>query len=149
MNNPLQRLKQLPWLPLFWVSLLTLFWASILQLLLLIGTSQFALIANTITILFTPPLTVIMLLAIAMGIGALAVVFLEIVYPQVFVTAGVLWALVLCLLIATLIRSVLPVPSNLLVSADTLLISQLLNPSYMMLVGNMLGVFLKGKPYWR
>ncbi len=137
MNNPWQRLRQLPWLSLFWISLLTLFWASVLELLLLLGSKQFVLVANAITMLFTPPLDTIMMLSIAMGIGALAVVFLEIIYPQMLITAGVLWALVLCLLIATLIRSVVPISTS------------LLSPSYTMLIGNMLGIFLKGKSYWR
>lgn len=137
MNNPLQRLGQLPWLPLFWVALLTLFWASVLELLLVLGAQQVGLIANAVTMLFTPPLATIMMLAIAIGIGALAVVFLEIIYPQILITAGVLWALVLCVLLATLLRSVLPISTS------------LLSPAYPMLIGNILGIFLKGKPYWK
>lgn len=137
MNNSLQRLRQLPWLPLFWIAVLTLFWASILELLLILGANRLPLIANTVAMLFSPPLGIIMMLAIAMGIGALSVVFLEIIYPQLLITVGALWALVLCVLIATLIRSVLPISTS------------LLNPSYSMLIGNILGIFLKGKPYWK
>lgn len=137
MNNPLRRLKQLPWLPLFLIALLTIFWASVLELALLLGAASIALIKDALVMLFTPPLGIIVSLAIAVGVGALAVVFLEIVYPHLMVSAGVLWALVLCLFLIMVVRSALP-PQT-----------QLLEPSYAMLIGNMLGIFMKGKPYWR
>lgn len=137
MNNPLQRLKQLPWVPLFLVALLTIFWASVLELLLVLGATSIALISNALRILFTPPLGIMIALAIAVGVGALAVVFLEVIYPQLMINSGVLWALVLCLFLTLVVRSALP-PQT-----------QLLEPSYAMLIGNMLGIFMKGKPYWR
>lgn len=136
MHNPLRRLKQLPWLSLFLIALLTLFWASVLEIVLHLSASQFALISRALTLLLEPPLGILMAVAIAMGIGALAVLFLEIIYPQLFITTGVLWALVLCLFVATFLRDLLPFPTN-------------LEPSYLMLIGNMLGIFTKGKPYWR
>lgn len=137
MHNPLQRLKQLPWLPLLLVSFLTIFWASVLELLLWLGSNSVKLINDALIVLYTPPMNIIMEFAIAVGLGALAVVFLEIVYPQLLVNAGVLWALILCLILLMLFRSVLPIPTI------------LLNPSYTMTIGSMLGVFMKGKPYWR
>jgi hypothetical protein len=137
MNNPLRRLRQLPWVPLFLISLLTLFWASVLELLLGFGSVYVPLVNRALDMLFTPPLNIIMGLAVAVGLGALAVLFLEIVYPQLLINSGVLWALVLCLFLLVVVRSILPIPTT------------LLEPSYSMLIGSMLGIFLKGKPYWR
>ncbi len=137
MNNPLRRLKQIPWTALFWVSLLTLFWASVIDLLLRLGLIYVDLIGRALTLLFTPPLGIVVGLAAAVGLGALALIFLEILYPQLMISTGVLWALLLCLFLAVVVRSLLPLPTI------------LLNPSYSTLVGAMLGIFLKGKPYWR
>ncbi len=137
MHNPLRRLRQLPWVPLFLISLLTLFWASVLELLLGFGSVYLPLVNRALSMLFAPPLNIIMGLAVAVGLGALAVLFLEIVYPQLMINSGVLWALVLCLFLLVVVRSILPIPTS------------LLEPSYAMLVGSMLGIFLKGKPYWR
>ncbi len=137
MNNPLRRLKQIPWTALFWVSLLTLFWASVIDLLLRLGLIYVDLIGRALTLLFTPPLGIVVGLAAAVGLGALALIFLEILYPQLMISTGVLWALLLCLFLAVVVRSLLPLPTI------------LLNPSYSTLIGAMLGIFLKGKPYWR
>lgn len=137
MNDPLRRLKQLPWLPLFLVALLTFFWASVLEWLLALGADNVNLVRNALLMLFAPPLNLLMLIAIAIGIGALAVLFLEIMYPQLMITTGTLWALVLCVFCVGFVRSLLPSPLA------------LLTPSYSMLIGILLGVFLKGKPYWR
>lgn len=137
MNNPLQRLRQLPWVPLLLVALLTIFWASVIELILGFSSNYVALINQTLVVLYTPPLNIIMNFAIAMGLGALAVMFMEIVYPQLLISSGVLWALLLCLITILFIRSILPIPTV------------LLEPSYSMLIGNMLGIFIKGKPYWR
>jgi hypothetical protein len=137
MNNPLRRLGQLPWVRLFLIALLTMFWASVIELILRFSMAYVALIRQTLDLLFTPPLNVLISLAIALGVGALAVMFLEIVYPQLIINSSVLWALLLCLFLVVLLRSILPFPSLLLA------------PSSLMLVGNMLGVFLKGRIYWR
>jgi len=137
MNNPLRRLKQIPWTPLFWVSLLTLFWASVIDQMLRFGWIHSNLIRRAIELLRQDPLGVIISLAAAMGVGALAVVFLEILYPQMLINTGVLWALLLCLFLMLVVRGLLPLPTI------------FLNPSYSMLIGAMLGIFLKGKPYWR
>lgn len=141
MNNPLRRLRQLPWVPLLLVALLTLFWASVIELILGFGSNYVSLINDALRILFSPPLDIIMELAVAIGLGALAVVFLEIIYPQIIIDSGVLWAMVLCLFVVILVRSILPIPRFLL--------EPLLEPSYTMLIGNLIGIFLKGKPYWR
>jgi hypothetical protein len=137
MNNPLRRLRQIPWTSLFWTSLLTLFWASVIDQLLRFGLIYVDLIGRALTLLFTPPLNIIVGLAAAMGLGALAVVFLEILYPQMMISTGVLWSLLLCLFLMLVVRSLLPLPTI------------LLEPSYSMLIGAMLGIFIKGKPYWR
>lgn len=137
MNNPLQRLRQLPWVPLLLVALLTIFWASVIELILGFSSNYVTLINQALVMLYTPPLNIIMNFAIAMGLGALAVVFVEIVYPQLLINSGVLWALLLCLITILFTRSILPIPTV------------LLEPSYSMLIGNMLGIFIKGKPYWR
>lgn len=78
-----------------------------------------------------------MAIATAVGIGALAVYLCERWLPQVLLNTSSLWALVLCLLLGLVLKSLLPLPSL------------LLDLSQFTLVGVIVGVFWKGRPYWR
>ena len=137
MSDPIRRLKLLPWRPLLQISALTIFIVFILEMLLVWGFTQSDVINRTITMLYSPPLGIFIPIAVAMGIGALAVYLCERWRNQVLLNTSNLWALVLCLLLSVGLKSLLPLPS--------LLISL----SYFALIGIVLGVFWKGRPYWR
>ena len=137
MANPLQRLKRLPWIPLLLTAVLTNIWVFVVEFFLGIGVERSPLVQKALTLLLSPPLGMITIIAIAALIGALAVFLLEIVYPRLLINAGVLWALVPCLILAIALKNLLPLSLN-LVSLDE-----------GRLIGIVLGVFIKGRPYWR
>jgi hypothetical protein len=136
MSDPIRRLKLLPWRSLLQTSILTIFIVFILELLLVWGYTQSSIIRNTVAMLYSPPLGILMPIAIAVGIGALAVYLCERSQPQVLNTSS-LWALVLCLLLALGLKLLLPLPSLLIDSSE------------FTLIGIIVGVFWKGRPYWR
>ncbi|MBD1870785.1 peptide chain release factor 1 [Oculatella sp. FACHB-28] len=136
MSNPLRRLKFLPWLPLFQVAALATGLAFVVEILLIAGT-QFSPIAETLEILFQPPLALFVLLAAAVGLGALATLILERFHQRVVINTSVLWALILCVMVMLMARSLLQLPVLFLA------------PDYMTLMGVLLGVFWQGKAYWR
>lgn len=137
MTDPLRRLKFLPWRSLFQVSALVAVIVLVLEFLLALGYTQSVVISQILSILFAPSFRLLMTFAIAVGVGALAVYLLERLHQQVIINTASLWALVLCLVLVLLLKSLLPLPSF-LVSMDE-----------MQLVGIILGVFWKGRPYWR
>ena len=137
MANPLQRLKRLPWIPLLLTAVLTNIWVFVVEFFLGIGLERSPLVQKSLTLLLSPPLGTITIIAIAALVGALAVFLLEIVYPRLLINAGVLWALVPCLILAIVLKNQLPLSFN-LVSLDE-----------GRLIGIVLGIFVKGRPYWR
>ena len=137
MANPLQRLKRLPWIPLLLTAAITNIWVFVVEFFLGFGVERSPLVQQSLTLLLSPPLGSITVFAIAVGVGALAVYLLEIVYPNLLLNAGVLWAMVPCLLLAIVVKNLLPLPINLVV----------LNEGQ--LLGIILGIFIKGRPYWR
>lgn len=137
MTNPLRRLKFLPWRSLFLLSSLITLIVIVLDLLLTLGYKQSLAIRRALYLLYAPPLGILVNLAVIVGIGALAVYLLEKLYPKVIVNAATLWALVLCLAVCLAVKSLFVVP-NVLVNFDET-----------QLIGMMVGVFWKGRPYWR
>jgi hypothetical protein len=87
--------------------------------------------------LFSPPLGVLTKVAIAIGMGALTVYWLEIWQQRFLLNSSTLWALVGCLLLGLFIKSLLPLPTF------------LVDLSSLGLMGILIGVFWKGRPYWR
>jgi hypothetical protein len=79
----------------------------------------------------------VVFLGIAVVFGALAVLICEIAQPQVVLNTSSLWALVLCLIVSLFVKGALSVPSLLLNLSETFVIAMII------------GVFWKGKPYWR
>lgn len=137
MRNPFRQLKYLPWLALFQVAALTLLAVSVVDISLIMGL-RVAVIRQAIALLFAPPLGILMLIGISAAIGALAVYVLKRFFRrQVIVSVGVLWALVLCVMVVMVVRSLLPVPSL------------LIQPNQLSLVGVVLGVFLSQGRGWR
>lgn len=137
MANPLRRLKFLPWLLLFQVAALTTVTVVVLEFLMRLGYTKSLAINRALYLLFTPPLGILVNVAIAVGVGVLAVTLLENLYKQVVINAAVLWALVFCLALGLVLKALLPIPDI------------LLNLNEIQLVSMAVGVFWKGRPYWR
>lgn len=143
MANPLRQLKYLPWTSLIIVSSMTLIIVTTLELVLgltynqLNEGTQFIIARILAATLYSPLLSLFTISAIGVGIGALAVFLLKTLKKQVFINAGVLWALILCLIVSLIIRNYIPIPDF------------LTNINQLQLVGMILGVFWKGKRYWR
>lgn len=137
MTDPLRRLKYLPWRSLLHVSGLTILIVIVLELLLAMGYTQSPSFQRTLSILHQPPLGIVIVLAAAMGVGALAVYLLERFHRQVFINSATLWALVPCLALVLFLKSLLPMPE---------LLVQL---NYLQLMGIIVGIFWKGRPYWQ
>lgn len=137
MSSPFQSLKQLPWRSLLQVAAVatvalaaldfTLFWVAV-------GSASFR---HSLELLFAPPLGLAIALSIAVGFGAFGVLLGEQWYAPSFFNRSTLWALVFCLLLGVGVKSLLPLPSLLLAL------------SRLSLIGISLGVFWKGRPYWR
>lgn len=135
MNNIFRRLKRLPWLPLFQTAGYTILAVFVLEFLLAVG-QQSPLVAQATDLLFTAPLALLISMSGAVGAGAIAVYLLERFQRDIFINPGVLWALVGCMMVMLLVRSLSGIPSLIPLSQPTL-------------IGIILGVFWKGKPYWR
>ncbi len=143
MSNPLRQLKYLPWTSLFIVTGITFAIAITLELLLgliysqLDEGTQFTIVRILAATLYSPIFSLFTIGAIGVGIGALSVFLLETIKKLIFINAGVLWSLILCLIIGLIIRSYIPIPAL------------LTDVNQIQLIGIILGVFWKGKRYWR
>lgn len=97
-----------------------------------------AIARQVLATLYTPPWRTITDFAVSTGVGAIAVYFLETLFPRTAINASVLWTLILCLMVVLIVKSFLPLPEGLIA------------PSQISLLGILLGVFLLGgKRYWR
>lgn len=133
MRDPLWRLKTLPWLVLLQAAALTVVAASLLDLLLaiaLLNLPQPPTFLNGISGL-------LLVLLAAGGIGVLAVTVMETIFARVLLNQGVLWALLVCMALFLWLRQWVPVPAV------------LVGLSYYQFVGMMVGLFSKGRRYWR
>ncbi|MBV8883696.1 MAG: peptide chain release factor 1, partial [Chroococcidiopsidaceae cyanobacterium CP_BM_RX_35] len=108
MTDPLRRLKFLPWRSLIQVSALVTLIVVVLEFLLVLGYEQSPGIRSAIVTLSRPPLGLLLPFAIAVGLGALAVYLLERLHQQVSINTSCLWALVLCLALLLLFKSLVP-----------------------------------------
>ena len=137
MTNPLRRLKFLPWRSLFLVSLLVTLIVTVLDFLIAVGYTYSGAIKQALNLLYAPTLGIIVDFAIVVGIGALAVYLLEKLY-KFSINSAILWALVLCLSVCLLVKSLLPLPRVLVINFNEI-----------QLMGILIGIFWKGRPYWR
>lgn len=135
MNDPLAKIKSQPWKPLSLVALATVTIVTVIDYFLLFLFSNFAPIQQSLSFIASSPLGILLPLAIAAGIGAFSVYICDRFRTQIFLNAGSLWALVLCLIIALALTGLFP--------------SFLVRFSYPALLGIMVGVFWKGRRYWR
>ncbi|HIK55072.1 MAG TPA: peptide chain release factor 1 [Synechococcales cyanobacterium M55_K2018_004] len=136
MYNPLQQLKRLPWLTLLQVAALAVVAITLLEGLLLLGYGSVPLLQRMLQLLFSPPLDILMVVLVSGALGAIAVFFLEQLKRDIYITTGVLWALVPCLILWILLRGFLPIPA-------------LISPNQTSLIGIVLGIFMYGRKYWR
>ena len=137
MNNFLRRLKLLPWREMLQIAALVNSIVIGLELFLAWGFTQSRAIRNGVTLLYGSSLGILIPFAAAVGMGALAVYFLEYWQQQFLLNRISLWVLVLCLLLGLVLKSFLPIPASLASLSETALI------------GIAVGVFWKGRPYWR
>ena len=137
MTDPLRSLKYLPWRSLLEVAAIATLVAVALELLLGLGYAQSNLIRQALSILYARPLGLLMDVAVGFGVGVLAVYLLERLYKRVIINNASLWALVPCLALLLLVKSLLPV-QPILVDLDQT-----------QLMGIIVGVFWHGRPYWR
>lgn len=136
MSNPLRQLKYLPWLQLSLTSIATVLIVFIAEVILALGATYLPPVQRVVAVLFSPLLGLFITFAIAFGIGALAVYWFETLYSRIVINAGILWALVLCVLVAMVLKSML-------------LPISLIGFSEIVLAGVLVGIFWKGKRYWR
>lgn len=137
MSNFLRRFKLLPWREMLQISALVNSIVVGLELFLGWGFIQSQLFRNVLKLLFGSSLGMLIPFAIAVGMGALAVYFLEYWQQQFLLNRISLWFLVFCILLGLLLKSFLPIPPFLASLSETALI------------GVAVGVFWKGRPYWR
>lgn len=137
MANPLRRLKFLPWRSLFLVSILVTLIVTVLDFLIAVGYTYSGAIKQALNLLYAPTLGIIVDFAIVVGIGALAVYLLEKLY-KFSINTAILWTLVLCLSVCLFVKTLLPLPKVLVMNFDEI-----------KLMGILIGIFWKGRPYWR
>lgn len=138
MNNIWQRLKSLPWQELFLVSFIATLAVVATEVLLILSFTYFVVILKPLSMLFSSPIFGVLIpIGAAVGMGALAVYLLEFWEKQWLLNNSSLWALVLCLFIGLLLKSLFPLPPVLVSASRASLISLAI------------GVFWKGRPYWR
>jgi hypothetical protein len=137
MRDPFWRLKLLPWRSLLQVAVLTNLIVIALELFLTLGYAQSPVLRKALFLLYRPPLGTLVIVALAIGIGAIAVYILERWYQQVIINTSILWALVLCLSVLLLLKSLL-LGSSFLGSFDEI-----------QLMAIIVGIFWKGRTYWR
>jgi hypothetical protein len=137
MSNFLRRLKLLPWREMLQISALVNSIVVGLELFLVWGFMQSEVFRNILTLLFDSPLGILIPFTMAVGMGALAVYFLEYWQQQFLLNQVSLWVLVLCIFLGLVLKSFLPIPPFLTSLSEAALI------------GIAIGVFWKAGPYWR
>ncbi|MFM9265674.1 peptide chain release factor 1 [Tychonema sp. BBK16] len=134
MSDFLRRLKILPWQEMLQIAALVNLTVLGIELFLAWSTKIPA-ISNALRLLYSS-LGILVPVGIAVGMGALAVYFLEYWQQQFLLNQTNLWLLVFCLFLGLFLKSLLLPPLFISLSQATL-------------IGIVVGVFWKGRPYWR
>lgn len=137
MINPFERLKHLPWLSLLQVATLVTIFVSVVELLIALAITKIVPIQRSFQLLYSPPLGIVIPLITAAGVGALSVYVLERFFREVYIDRSSLWALVPCFILTLLLKSILDFPSFLITFSQTQIMCLIV------------GIFWKGRPYWR
>ena len=135
MSDFLRRLKILPWREMLQIAALVNLTVLGIELFLAWGTKIPA-ISNALRLLYSSSLGILVPVAIAIGMGSLAVYLLEYWQQQFMLNQTNLWLLVFCLFLGIFLKSLLLPPFFISLSEATL-------------IGIAVGVFWKGRPYWR
>ncbi|MBD2580426.1 peptide chain release factor 1 [Oscillatoria sp. FACHB-1406] len=137
MSDPLRSFKQQPWLPLIKVAGLATLITLLVEGSLSLAATYSEVAARALSLLLSNLLGTIILLLASVGVGALGVYCCEQFQNEVRLNQGSLWALTLCLIVGIGLKSLIPV-APVLVQLDST-----------SLMGIVVGVFWKGRPYWR
>ncbi len=137
MNKFIQRFKNLPWSSLLQSVALTYLIAAIAEIILIWGVTHSRPIQRMMAIPYAPPFGLLVLLAVGVGVGALSIYLIEIRCSPVYLNTTCLWVLFLCLLIALFLYKSILTPII------------LLSTSQITIMGILIGLFWKGRPYWR
>jgi hypothetical protein len=137
MNNFIQRLKNLPWSSLLQTVALTYLIVAIAEVLTLWGITHSLAFKQIMLLLFTPPLGMLIIFAVGVGLGALSIYLIEIQPSKVFLNVLCLWALFIGLLIVLFLYKSIFSPVI------------FLSTSQITTMGILIGLFWKGRPYWR
>ena len=137
MNNFIQRLKNLPWSSLLQTVALTYLIVAIAEVLTLWGITHSLAFKQIMLLLFTPPLGMLIIFAVGVGLGALSIYLIEIQPSKVFLNVFCLWALFIGLLIVLFLYKSIFSPVI------------FLSTSQITTMGILIGLFWKGRPYWR
>lgn len=135
MNNPWYKFKSQPWRQLFPAALMTTLSVAIPDLFLQWSYFNSQGWNRSLSLLLSPPLGIVISLAAIFGMGALGVYICERWFPNLILNTASLWALVLCLIVGLFFKSFFP--------------TFLVGFSYSSIICLMLGVFWKGRRYWR
>jgi hypothetical protein len=135
MGDPIEQFKRLPWRSLAQAAIVVVLFVTLLEFGIVFGV-QFPQVSAALELLFNPPLGLLTECAIAFGLGVLSVIALERI-DRASIRAGSLWGLVLCVIVAFLIKGWLPI-GNALFRVEQLELGMLI-----------VGVFWQGRPYWR
>jgi hypothetical protein len=131
----MRRLKLLPWRSLLTLASLTMLVVFLAELVL-VASMELPVVRQAVSMLLNSPLRILLPFAIAVGTGALSVYLGERWFARLIFNKSVLWALVLCLIATSLLKS-------------QFFSTGLTQFSQFTLIGIVVGVFWKGRPYWR
>ena len=137
MDRLMRQLKSLPWRWLLQSAGVVTVIVAAIELLLVLGLTYLPPLERAISFFYSPPFGMLMPILIAIGVGALAVYLVELWNQRFLLNAGSLWALMGCLLLTLWVKSLLPVPPI------------LISLSRFSMMGIVIGVSWKGRPYFR
>ncbi|MDS3861942.1 hypothetical protein RIF25_14145 [Thermosynechococcaceae cyanobacterium BACA0444] len=141
MFDPLRSLKFLPWRSLLSAAITTLTLAKIFDLGLMVVAGQSPEMRDFLQTVLTPPWGLLIVILLSVGLGALAVLFLETWFSPGRIVGATLWGLVLCLLLTLIVIAI--------ISGLTRVPAGLLDVNENVLIGLAVGVFWRGRRYWR
>ncbi|URR36580.1 hypothetical protein NBE99_05445 [Thermosynechococcus sp. HN-54] len=141
MSDPWQQFKALPWRSLVPTGVLVALMAALFDTGIYYIASTVAAVREVLIILLQPPLALLIRLGLSMGLGMVAVLSLEAWFNPAPIYSGTLWALFLCVLVASGVLSFF--------SAALGLRAVFFPLTDVFLIGSAIGIFWQGRRYWR
>lgn len=141
MSDPWQQFKALPWRSLVPTGLLVAVIAVLFDTGLYYIAGTVVAVREVLIILLQPPLDLLVRLGLSIGLGMVAVVCLEVWFNPAPIYSGTLWALFLCVLVASVLLNFF---------SSTLGLRPVFFPlTEVFLIGTAVGIFWQGRRYWR